>query len=401
MKWLPARPYFLVLLAGAAGSVAVALALSGAAAAATHCTVTTDETLCAVDITVDAGSEFTGEIGTDQLANLGNLCDGSNPNGITLFTGDYVILWGDGSAQDYATGIDCSYESEKTVVTVNASHTYAAAGSYTVTLDDVLVVSNVVSTTATATVTETTSPPTVGLSPSSVSFGDQLVGSTSTAQTVTISNTASSGSQSLAVGQLSLGGTNAADFSLGSDTCSNKSIAPGSSCTVDVAFAPAQAGARSASLSVPGNAASSPDSVALSGNGTTAPLADVKVSMSGPSSAKRGTQIAFVITVSNAGPSAAHNVVLSDPVPAGASFVGISTTNGSCTIPKTGKVSCSLGNLAAGGSVGSVASVKLTAKVGSTVTNLASAYSTADQAGAATPDPNTANNWVSLSTTVK
>jgi hypothetical protein len=111
-------------------------------------------------------------------------------------------------------------------------------------------------------------------------------------------------------------------------------------------------------------------------------------------------QVTYVITVANAGPSTAHNVVLSDPVPAGVSFVGVKTAKGACTISKAGTISCSLGDLASGGSVGSVVSVKVTARIGGSVTDLASAYSTSDGAGPATPDPNTANNWATLTTAV-
>jgi uncharacterized repeat protein (TIGR01451 family) len=244
-------------------------------------------------------------------------------------------------------------------------------------------------------------PPTLGTSPSSVAFGDQLVGSASGPHTVMITNTAPSGSQSLMLSPLSIAGVNSADFNLGNDTCSGASLAAGNSCTVDIRFAPTAAGARSADLVIPNNAVSSPDTVALRGNGTAIPLADVRLAISGPGSAKRGAQITYVITVSNAGPSSAHNVVLTDPIDVGASLLGANSTKGSCTVSgKSGTVSCSFGDLAGGGSVGSTVSVKVTAKVGSTIANLASAYSTADAAGAATQDPDTSNTWAALNTSV-
>lgn len=245
-------------------------------------------------------------------------------------------------------------------------------------------------------------PPAVGLSTSSLGFGDQPLGSSSSAQTVTVTNTAANGAQSLALGQLSTSGTNAGDFTIGSDHCSNQSVAPGNSCTIGVSFAPTGTGSRTASLIVPSNAASSPDSVSLSGSGTT--LADVKVSMTGPTSVSKGAQATYTITVSNAGPSTAHNVVLTSAVPAGAWFLGVTTTRGTCAHPSSGAskgtISCSLGDLASGGNVGAAVSLKVSAKAGSTITDVASAYSTADGAGAATPDPNTSNNWVSENTTV-
>jgi uncharacterized repeat protein (TIGR01451 family) len=132
------------------------------------------------------------------------------------------------------------------------------------------------------------------------------------------------------------------------------------------------------------------------------PSADVAVGVGGPTAAAKGAQVTYTVTVSNAGPSTAHNVVLNDPVPSGTSFVAVSATHGTCAGPSAKKttISCSLGDLASGGNVGGTVAVKIAAKVGSTVANLVSAYSTADNAGPATADPNTANNFVSVSTTV-
>jgi uncharacterized repeat protein (TIGR01451 family) len=133
---------------------------------------------------------------------------------------------------------------------------------------------------------------------------------------------------------------------------------------------------------------------------TSAPSADVRLTMTGPASAPRGAQVTYLITVSNVGPSTAHNVVLSNPVPSGVKFLGVTSSQGTCGKPSRDTITCSLGDLAKDGSAGSVITIKLTAKVGSTVTNLASAYSTADAFGSATADPDTSNNWAWLTTTV-
>ena len=118
---------------------------------------------------------------------------------------------------------------------------------------------------------------------------------------------------------------------------------------------------------------------------TPRPSADVAVNMTGPASAKKGVQVTYVISVSNAGPDTAHNVVLRDPIPTGVSALGVTTTKGTCTPPgRGGTISCALGDLAAG----------------STIANVVSANSTADGAGTATPDPQPSNNAASLSTIV-
>ncbi len=110
--------------------------------------------------------------------------------------------------------------------------------------------------------------PTVALNPTSVDFGNQIVGAESAPQTVTLSN---SGSASLTLSSITITGTNAADFAQ-TNTClggSNK-LAAGSSCTISVTFTPGALGTRSASLTFTDNATDSPQSVALSGTGAIA-----------------------------------------------------------------------------------------------------------------------------------
>jgi Alpha-1,3-glucanase catalytic domain D1/Alpha-1,3-glucanase catalytic domain D2/F5/8 type C domain/Abnormal spindle-like microcephaly-assoc'd, ASPM-SPD-2-Hydin/HYDIN/CFA65/VesB-like, Ig-like domain/Cep192 domain 4 len=96
-------------------------------------------------------------------------------------------------------------------------------------------------------------------SPSSVSFGNETVGSTSSAQTVTVSNPNSSAAS---VSSVSVSGA----FSQ-TNTCGT-SIAAGGSCTVSVKFAPTASGSASGTLSVASSAPNSPLTVALSGTGT-------------------------------------------------------------------------------------------------------------------------------------
>ena len=242
-----------------------------------------------------------------------------------------------------------------------------------------------------------TSP--AAVSPASVDFGSQAIGSTSGAKSVTLTN---NGGAPLAVTSASIGGTNAGDFSVAADACSGTNVAPGSSCAVQLTFAPTATGARSAMLSFVDGAFDSPQTVALSGNGTT--LADVRVTIGGPATATTGSQQTFLLTVSNDGPSTALNVVMTAQVPIGTRFVGVTTTRGSCSHPAsgntTGTITCALGDLAAGGTALDSVALKITlnSKGGSIVTT-ASANSTASGATPATPDPNQANNTASLTTT--
>jgi hypothetical protein len=102
--------------------------------------------------------------------------------------------------------------------------------------------------------------PTLTASPTAASFGDQLVGATSAAKTVTISNT---GTAAATVSGISVSGPFAQ-----TDTCGG-SIAAGASCTAAVTFTPTAGGAATGTLVVASNAGGSPTDVALSGTGVT------------------------------------------------------------------------------------------------------------------------------------
>jgi hypothetical protein len=101
--------------------------------------------------------------------------------------------------------------------------------------------------------------PTVGLSAASLSFAGQIVGTSSTAQTVTLTN---SGDGSLTIS----GVTTSGDFTSTPGHCAG-SIAAGKICEITVAFKPQAGGSRTGSLSIADDAANSPQTVALSGTG--------------------------------------------------------------------------------------------------------------------------------------
>jgi hypothetical protein len=117
--------------------------------------------------------------------------------------------------------------------------------------------------TATLTLDVSTGEQAAKLSPNSIDFGSQGVGTTASPQTVILTN---SGSAALSVASIAITGPNAGDFAR-SDTCGS-SIPAGGNCTVDVTFTPTLDGSRSATISVTDNAAGSPQSVSLTGTGT-------------------------------------------------------------------------------------------------------------------------------------
>jgi uncharacterized repeat protein (TIGR01451 family) len=76
--------------------------------------------------------------------------------------------------------------------------------------------------------------------------------------------------------------------------------------------------------------------------------ADVGITKSGPATILAGAPLTYTLTVSNAGPQAASNVVVNDTLPAGTTFVSATPTQGSCAGTTT--VTCTLGAIASGGS---------------------------------------------------
>jgi trimeric autotransporter adhesin len=99
-------------------------------------------------------------------------------------------------------------------------------------------------------------------SPSTIHFGDQVVGGRSKAQTITVTHR---GGQPNIV-DIRIDGENAGDFQItDASTCAPGPIEDGASCTVVVRFAPTQQGERSAMLGVLG--VSGGKGVELSGTG--------------------------------------------------------------------------------------------------------------------------------------
>ena len=119
----------------------------------------------------------------------------------------------------------------------------------------------------------------------------------------------------------------------------------------------------------------------------------VVVKTDAPDPVHVGQPLVYTVKVTNEGPLAATGVTLTDNLPKNAGFGSTSTTQGTCTAkPAKRLVTCNLGNLAAGATITVTISVKPTSK--GTITNSARAVA------ASPPDPNTANNADTETTTV-
>lgn len=115
----------------------------------------------------------------------------------------------------------------------------------------------------------TTGAPAVTLSTTSLSFGNQSVGTTSASQTLTLTNT---GTSALTFSSnATISGTNASDFTVsGASTCVNgANVAASGTCTIVLTFTPSTTGSRVGMVSISDNATGSPHSASLGGTGTT------------------------------------------------------------------------------------------------------------------------------------
>ena len=104
----------------------------------------------------------------------------------------------------------------------------------------------------------------VRIEPRSVVWGSVALGSTGTPTPVTLSNV---GGSPVTIKSIGISGTNAADFSITSQTC-GATLAAHSSCIVAVTFTPQEPGAREATLTINHSGFNSSQTVSLSGTAT-------------------------------------------------------------------------------------------------------------------------------------
>jgi cardiolipin synthase len=105
--------------------------------------------------------------------------------------------------------------------------------------------------------------PLATLSSTSIAFSPTGAGTTSAPSSVTLTNT---GNSTLTITSITLGGTNPTSFAE-STTCL-ATLAPQAACTITATFSPASVTSYSASIAIVDNATGSPQSIALSGTGS-------------------------------------------------------------------------------------------------------------------------------------
>lgn len=119
----------------------------------------------------------------------------------------------------------------------------------------------------------------------------------------------------------------------------------------------------------------------------TVPAPDLELAKTGPALVTEGDDVVYTLTARNNGPTTATGVTITDPVPAGSTFV---SADPGCTLA-AGVVTCTVGTLAPGAS----ASFALTVEAGSGASLVNTATVDGDQ-----DDPNPANDSATVVTEI-
>src|SRR5258708_1471474 len=136
---------------------------------------------------------------------------------------------------------------------------------------------------------------TVSFSATSLTFGSQLVGTSSGAQFTTLTNTGSA--------TLTFSAAFSGDFAFaGLGTCGS-SVAAGASCTISVKFTPTAAGTRTGTLTLTDNASNSPQTISLTGTGSITSVAAPSITTQPTSrTVTAGQPAAFTVAATGTAP---------------------------------------------------------------------------------------------------
>jgi hypothetical protein len=171
--------------------------------------------------------------------------------------------------------------------------------------------------------------PTATPTPGTLTFAGTDVGSASSPQIVTLTNT---GTGVLTINSIGITGTNSGDF--GQTTTCGASLAAGANCPINVTFAPTAMGIRTGTLTIYDNASGSPQTVSLTGTALQGTASLSTTSLTFGNQPLNMTSGVRPVTVTNTGtaPLTVSSVVTS------AEYTGTSictspvNTGGTCTV---------------------------------------------------------------------
>lgn len=283
---------------------------------------------------------------TPAILNFGNQAEGSASTAqiLTLKNTGSSSLTGIVVSLSESSNDDVAHRIRPHVVTASTDYgatttcgsTLAAGAACTISVDfdpqsigslpgSVTVSDNASNTPQTASLTGAgiSAVPTATLSPSSLSFGNQMEGTLSAAQTLTLTNNGPGSLTGIAVSisepsqgdvahQVRLHNVTANSNDYGISTNCGATLASGATCTIAVTFAPTSLGSLPGTVSVTDDASNSPQTSTLSGTGTepAAPVATL-------------TPATLIFTSTTGTASAAQKATLSNTGNAALSITGI------------------------------------------------------------------------------
>jgi hypothetical protein len=202
--------------------------------------------------TVTASQVFTVTVGTNPVTLSGTGATGADPS-------DFFQSGGGSTPCSFGTPLPVG-----TVCQIGVGFDPTAVGSRSATFE---VFGTFTGSPAGVAVSGTGTPQIASLTPSFLSFGNQVVNTTSGAMTVTLMNVSSPGGPTLSSISASISGA----FTISGTTCPiGAGLAPGQSCTFSIVFSPTSAGAIGGQLTVSDSDPDSPQSVSLTGTGLNA-----------------------------------------------------------------------------------------------------------------------------------
>lgn len=245
-----------------------------------------DNTVVLSSQSVNFGNQLVKTSSTAQPVTLTN-------NGTTALSISSISL-GPPNGKEFSESDNCGGSvPPNSSCTLNFTFTPTASGaaSSTVTVTD-----SAPSSPQQIALSGTGTAPAASLSPSALTFSGQAVGTTSPAQTVTLSNT---GSASLTITSIVLSGGGASSFAQ-SNNCGS-SLAAGSSCSINVTFDPTRSGVLLGQLTVTDSATPATQKTSLTGTGDQAAATLSPTSLTFPSTAVGSKSASQTITLTNTG----------------------------------------------------------------------------------------------------
>ncbi len=203
--------------------------------------------------TVSFGTVYNGSDSTAQTVTLTN--NDSSAEDLSIAIGGGYLLSSNNCPSSLSPGATCDLGIQKT-----SGGSGVANSAVTLTPGSGGFLSpHVVSLSACST--------SVLIAPQSLNFGGVGVGSTSDAQVATLIN----GGSALNISDISIAGTNAAQFAISRNTCGTV-LPSNQACILETTFTPASSGTKTASLSITDDASCSPQQIALSGGSSSGPF---------------------------------------------------------------------------------------------------------------------------------